>query len=500
MALVCRGLERWGLGVAVTAGLAAPVWAGGIYASPHGARPLGRGGAFVAGADDLNGVYYNPAGAAAVDRRLADKSKAWRVFFDVGMVFQRVTYTRDENGIARPAIHSDDGLIGAAPPAIPQLAFAKTLKPFSFGQLTLGFGLWIPYTGLLRYPEPSYATEDDLARVPDVAPQRYQLLGLHEGSLLRSTALVVLNPVAALSLLDDRLQVGLGPQLMLVYFRSRLMLSGCPQVMCRPEQPDYDALAVAQAFALAPSLNLGILGRPLPWLRLGLSFQLPFFVRSAKATIDTRLPSNEIFNNASVRGRDAALSMNLPPILRAGAEFSLLADRVRIELAYTAEFWSVQRELAVVPDQVYIDNLPGIGSYQLGPVTLRRDMQTTHAVHVGGEAIVWKRLGARLGGMFESNSMPDATVSVLSPDNHKGLVALGLFLQPLHVLGADWRLDLSYGHIVQASRTVSPQDSQLAPVNPIRPDAVFPTGIGGVAAGTYDVSYDLIAFGFTAVR
>ena len=32
----------------------------GMFVTPHGARPLGRGGAFVAGADDLNAIYYNP--------------------------------------------------------------------------------------------------------------------------------------------------------------------------------------------------------------------------------------------------------------------------------------------------------------------------------------------------------------------------------------------------------------------------------------------------------
>src|ERR1700745_721991 len=36
--------------------------AAGLYSSDRGVRPLGRGGAFVAGADDLGAVWYNPAG------------------------------------------------------------------------------------------------------------------------------------------------------------------------------------------------------------------------------------------------------------------------------------------------------------------------------------------------------------------------------------------------------------------------------------------------------
>src|SRR4029077_4382683 len=122
--------------------------------------------------------------------------------------------------------------------------------------------------------------------VPDVAPQRYALIGLHDGSIARSTILAVLNPVAAFSLGGGKHMIGIGPQLMLVYFRTRIMLNGCPGVMCRPEQVDFDTLVVAQAFALTPSFNLGYIYKPVPWLRLGAAFQFPFFIRSASGTVD----------------------------------------------------------------------------------------------------------------------------------------------------------------------------------------------------------------------
>ena len=478
--------------------------AGGMFVSPHGARPLGRGGAFVAGADDLNAIYYNPAGVALAtttgDAWLGAGTGGWSVLFDLGFVLQNVEYTRNENGIIRPTVTGDGGLIGSVPLSIPQLAFAKRLAPYSWGSVTLGLGLWIPYTGLLRYPEPSYATEEDLQRVPEVAPQRYALLGLHEGSLSRSTVLAVLNPVASFSLLKDRLQLGIGPQLMIVYFRSRLMLNGCPQPMCRPEQVEFDSLLVAQAFAVTPSFNLGAMYRVAPWLRVGAAFQFPFLIRSAKGTVDTRLGSNEIFNGASVQGRDASLSLNLPPMLRVGAEFAPLADRLRIEVAYTVEFWSVQSEVVFTPHDISIENLKGIGSYPLAPVSLRRDMMTTHAVHLGGEAKLWKYLGARLGGMFESSGMPDSTVTVLTPDGNKGLISLSLFVPKVHFLSADWRIDVSYGHIFQADRVIDPSASQIYPSNPLRPDATYPPEVGGTAAGTYAVRYDLVSLGFAVTR
>ena len=38
--------------------------AGGLYFSDRGVRPMGRAGAYVAGADDLGAIWYNPAGLA----------------------------------------------------------------------------------------------------------------------------------------------------------------------------------------------------------------------------------------------------------------------------------------------------------------------------------------------------------------------------------------------------------------------------------------------------
>jgi long-chain fatty acid transport protein len=478
--------------------------AAGMFVTAHGARPLGRAGAFVAGADDLNAIFYNPAGVAAIDYG----QTGWSGLLDAGFVLQNVAYTRDENGVMRPTVQLDGAIAGSAPLFIPQFGFARKLKR-AWGTMSFGFGVWIPYTGLPRYPEPSYASEADIQAVPDVGPQRYQIIGLHEGSLARTTVGAVLNPVAAFSLLKDRLLLGFGPQLLVAYLRSRLMLSGCTQVMCRPEQPDYDTLVLAQAFAITPSFNLGAIGRPLDWLQLGLAFQFPFFVRSAVGTVDTRLPPNDLFNGASVEGRDASLSANLPPILRLGTELRPLRiagpDKfptidLRIELAYIVEFWSVQKNIMFVPNDISIVNLKGIGSYKLGPVALRRDMMDTHTIALGFEAALWKYFGARLGAMFETNSMPDATLTVLTPDNHKGLIAFGLFVPKVRFAKTDWRLDFSYGRIIQPDRYVAPQDSQLQPSNPIRPDVEYPPGVGGIGGGTYQVSYDIIAFGFSAVR
>lgn len=476
----------------------------GMFVTPHGARPLARGGAFTAGADDLNAIYYNPAGVATIDFG----NTGWTGLLDGAFVLQHVTFTRDENGIARPPVSADSGVMFGGPLIIPQFGFARTFKR-SWGSMSFGLGFWIPYTGLPRYPEPDYGSPEDsaqvreekLQQVPNVGPQRYGLIGLHDGSLSQSTILGVLNPVASFRLgKDGQHALGIGPQLMLVYFRTRIMLNGCPGVMCRPEQVDFDTLVLAQAFAVVPSFNLGYLYQPRPWLRVGAAFQFPFFVRSATGSVDTRLPQNEFFNGAQVTGRDASMSLNLPPILRVGAEFRPLRERLRVELGYTFEGWGVQKDVTFTPDNIAIENVKGIGTYKLGPIALPREMMNTHTLHLGLEWFAWKYLIGRLGGMFETSSMPDATITVLTPDNHKGMLSVGVAIPGLRFLRTEWRLDLSYGHIFQPDRTVLPQDSKIYPGNPIRPEAQMPEGVGGHGAGLYQVGYDIIALGFSAIR
>ena len=50
------------LAAAAAASSAQPADAAGLYFADRGVRPAGRAGAFIAGADDLGAIWYNPAG------------------------------------------------------------------------------------------------------------------------------------------------------------------------------------------------------------------------------------------------------------------------------------------------------------------------------------------------------------------------------------------------------------------------------------------------------
>ena len=71
--------------------------AAGLYFSDRGVRAVGRGGAFVAGADDLGAVWYNPAGLAdAGTSILVDGT--WLNF---SSEFKRQTQVVDASGTVR---------------------------------------------------------------------------------------------------------------------------------------------------------------------------------------------------------------------------------------------------------------------------------------------------------------------------------------------------------------------------------------------------------------
>src|SRR3954469_14289123 len=82
----------------------ANAFAGGMFLPARGARPMGRAGSFVAGADDGGALYYNPAGLADID--------GMSLLLDVGLVLQQVDYDRvASGGNAQPRASGDMNLL-----------------------------------------------------------------------------------------------------------------------------------------------------------------------------------------------------------------------------------------------------------------------------------------------------------------------------------------------------------------------------------------------------
>src|SRR5262245_48605708 len=104
----------------------------------RGVRTLERAGALIAGADDADALWLDPAGLAHL---AGEGHKA--LLFDAAYVYQTVDYTRIDSGGNPLAPVSND----QPGQPIPTLAGALALSD----RLVIAGGIAAPYAGLHRY-------------------------------------------------------------------------------------------------------------------------------------------------------------------------------------------------------------------------------------------------------------------------------------------------------------------------------------------------------------
>jgi long-chain fatty acid transport protein len=419
--------------------------AGGMLLPVRGVRTVERAGALIAGADDADALWLDPAGLA----HLTGDGKL-QFLVDAAFVSQSVDYARIDSGGNHLAPVSNQQL--GMP--IPTIAAALGIGD----RLVVAGGIAAPYAGLHRY-------RDDGA-------QRY-------GSVsLAGSAFVYLTAGAAYKL-SDQLRVGVTVQDVISRVASRVVLSACPgQTVCAPEDPDFDALAqVSQTDLVAPSGSVGVQYDAAPIATLGLGFQAPSRV-SATGKFMARLPSSAFFNGARVVGDEADLSFTLPPVLRAGIELHPTFE-LRIEAALDIELWSMHDSIDITPHNIRIENAAGVGMYTVGSIAIPQRFKTSYAPSIGAE---WR--GAKLtlgaGYSYETAAAPPAYVSVLTVDSAKHLIGIGGGYEAL-----GWQIGASAGLVLLDNVQVSLADGKVMQLTPLRDQ---PSDVV-VNAGSYKSHY-----------
>jgi len=452
--------------------------AAGLYFSDRGVRPLGRGGAFVAGADDQGAIWYNPAGLVdAPSGLLVDAS-----WLHYSSDFTRQALTTSAQGTT---FVQSFPTVGGSTPVLPIPTIVGSYRWGERHQYAVAFGMYAPYTPVTSYP--MQITNPDGSTSP--APQRYSLFSL-DGSLLTVIgAWFAYKPI-------EQLRIGGGVQMLTGTFKSTVDFSACPpdNLVCAAEDPSYDSysqLNVGPIFA--PSGNLGVTWVPDKLVRVGVSGQLPFWV-SAPATVDVRLPTAVEFDNASVQGHDAHVSFELPPILRAGVEVRPLDERhdLRVEAAYVREFWSVHQSIAIAPKDILLYNVTGFPSpFAVSSFDIPRGGQDSNSFRLGGEykfPVDQYWLQARAGIAYETSGIQEAYVSPLTIDSDKVTASIGGSLY----IGEHWRFDAVYAHVFASDVTVTPQEAAVPRVNPVKGN---PTQTAAVNGGTYTARADVLGVG-----
>lgn len=439
-----------------------PASAGGFYLTDRGVRPLGRGGAFIAGADDQHAVWYNPAGLMSAGNGL---------LLDASLVNFGNTFTRSALPDRNMAPVTFDATRGeGAPLPIPTLIVSHNfgLRNFNFAA-----GAYAPYAAITSY--------DDTP----TAAQRYSLVSL-DGSLL------VVAGLWAAWRPHPMLRVGAGVSALTGSFVARQALSSCPAtVTCAPEDPQWDAMASLNVGPLfAPTANFGVQFTPHPMIAFGASYQLPYDV-DASAKLRVRLPSASYYDGAQVSGDTAQVAFRLAPIARVGVELRPLPN-TRVELAGVWEGWSVHQRIDINPEGISLTNVRGVGTYQVGPLSMNRQFQDTWSARLGAEHLTDLGRGfglqARVGISYETSATPNQFTNALTVDTDKFVGSLGASLHYGH-----FRFDAVFAYMFASSVVVDPRAAALYPVEPFRSNGQAPRiAING---GTYDFSVNVVGLG-----
>ena len=463
---------------AVTALGSTDAVAAGLYFSERGVRPLSRGGAYIAGADDASSITYNPAGLAFSGRQFMVDASVLSYsgnYTRRALVRQSDPNTGEQTGQWEQQFETVEAQSPVLP--IPTIVYAD---PLGVKNANFALGVWAPYAAITSYPE---TLENGSA-----APQRYSLLSL-EGS-----ALAVVGAYGAYRV-NAYFAFGGGLEVLGGSFVTSVAFSACPpkSFVCAPQQPAYDAVTQLNVGPIvAPSGTAGVTIIPNDDFRIGLAYHAPFYI-SADAEVDLRMPSAAAFDGATQSGNGGTVEFELPHTIRMGVEYRGVPD-TRIELAGVIETWSIHDSIDFKPDNIALENVQAFPErYEVGSISIARGFENAFSVRLGGEhtlKIDQNQLTLRGGAMYETSAVPPAMLSVTTVDLDKMTVSLGAGYS-----FGKWRVDGVFAHVIGFSRDVGVNEAAIGAVNPIKANAG--DGFDAVNAGSYNASGNVFGLGLS---
>jgi len=416
--------------------------AAGFYFSDVGVRSFARGGAVVAGSDDLSAMYYNPAALINIDQgQIMVEGAAIRqnVWFD------RLDYPGEAPGgedlITEP-------ITNEAPPfVIPHFGVAH---PLGTQNSTFAFGLTTPYAPDLSYP-------------PEGA-QRYSLIDI---SLIQTAV----GPSVA-HRITPWLTLGASAYWSLLWVEQDLKLSLLPPGTPL-ENPDYDVAFNASLMDKASfSYNAGFIIEP-PNKTFAIAAAVtPSVTFSTTGTLTADFTNNVYYTteNALLRvietpvavDNDIKLEVSMPTVFRSGV---LVRPKptLEIEVDFIWEKWDSIDELIITDLDMTIEVLedaivPEEDILLNEPVPLPAGFQNAYSIRAGVESDVNDRLTLRLGGLYETSAIPTKKLSVNLVDGTK----FG------YGVGGTWHsteaLDIDFGLAQNFFKPMEIRDSEVTQV------------------------------------
>lgn len=409
--------------------LPSPAWAGGYFYSDSGVVALGRGGAWVAGADTRFAQYYNPAGLIRIDAPT----------FDVGYsaVQQDVKFDRlvadDPNTPEVEAGYHPTADNQAPPFSVPEIGFATPIGR----KVAVAFGFTSPFAPSSLYDE--------------AGAQRYTVIDTTIYQFQIGPA-VAYQPVPWLTF-------GLGLQWQYLEIGQQLKLTTA--LVDGPENPAGDIdVRIHGRDMFTPNANLGVLFEPVPELSVGISVQPPSrFDAEGSAELDFAGNSLEALLDATAyRDDEVFLGIDLPLVLRGGVAVRPVPT-VEMEAAVVWQRWSSLEDITIREVDVALESqldLPDVPSEFVLPAGL----SSTASYRLGGEWRATDELALRAGGFWESGSLPPQDVSVALYDPSKWQAGGGA-----SVFLVDERLRFDASGAFLQFRRLDVRDSTVTQVN-----------------------------------
>ncbi|MCP4601584.1 MAG: hypothetical protein GY847_13910 [Proteobacteria bacterium] len=435
--------------------------AGGGLLPDLGAVALGRGGAFVARADNLSAFYYNPAGLS--------KLKGYNIILGSNLINANIDYLRqggnseipdgepgsqwisiDENHpeilVGNPerdhsnVVINEEGevitdsfrVISNQTPIAPSAVLIAGSYGDAFGLegLSIAIGLNAPSGS----PSSNYPSE---------GPQRYVTV--------KSGGITACPGVGVSYAFNRYFQFGAVFSSGVAMFTSNQKTRMAADMN---ESIDFNEDVIGDAdFAIdvkdwfMPTGVVGILSNPVDWLEIGVAVRAPMYVK-AKGKI-TFTPSKLDFPEAAiVEGHDKAiLKTHFPLIVSGGIRF--IHRIFDIEADYVWENWSSVDGVDIDLDlQVNLDPDNPVPPTDVSSSHLPKNFRSTYSARVGSDILVWpEHITFRLGGFYQSSAYPknNNTFSLLFPHARQFGAGTGLSWHTFEFLS----INIGYLHIFQ---------------------------------------------------
>jgi long-subunit fatty acid transport protein len=437
----------------------AAAYAAGIEFPDNGALAIGRGGAYAADPVDGLALSYNPAGFA--------KQKGVRITLDSKLSRQNVGF--DPTGGKDDAVQSSNSPF-FAPGAV----------------VSYGLGRVGPLSGLtfaLGAVGPSAVGKQSF---PEDGKQRY--------SLIQSDMFIAYYSAAVAASWSDWLSVGATFQLAhgTATFSQAAFGLDDPTPYPRPGKDVMANIDVESGFI--PTGIVGVTVRPHKQWSVGASYR-PRLRFSGSGTLDSTLPDvAKTLAHLSTTGKDAALSLMFPDVVRLGVQYRP-TSRWLIELNGVYEGWSVMDNITVTPKNIVVQQTDGSGANAsvqwqrpLDPIVIQKNFKDAYSVRLGADyAVIPDRLTVRGGYTFETSAIPSEYVAVDFANWGRHMVAAG-------VSACFWgvMVDVAYAHHFVPTQKVN--DSQVVQVTTPSPAGrgqyATPSVVGN---GTYTASLDVVS-------